>query len=391
MPARILLFLLLGAGSLLLEIAWVHRQVVMFGAHPAAWGSVLAVFFAGTAAGARLMAGRDWQDIPRPLRLAGPTVAVLLSLVLPSSLDRFVSVLPVSGMAMDLARWIIVPSALLPVCLLFGIVFPVLARRTGPAPLILLYGMQAFGSFWGIYLGAFRLPYVAGHRLSGLAGGLLVIAAMLLLELVAFRVAPAAQRAGNALPRPTAVLAFGSGVCSILLQVLWTRLIALVTDDSVYAFGSVSLLVLSLLVVAGIVVAALPERIANGPLPLALALAVCAPGILLAAGIFLSDHRWALDQAHQQRHRPLAVDAPGVDAGHPRTPGAGFPVCPAVAPLGGNSRAPGGGQRPGMPGRLAGLAAADLPCRDLGDDDRRLPSDTHSWAPGAIPVSRWRW
>ncbi len=288
MPARILLFLLLGAGSLLLETAWVHRQVVMFGAHPAAWGSVLAVFFAGTAAGAQLMVRRDWRDIPRPLRLAGPPVAVLLSLVLPSSLDRFVSVLPVSGMAMDLARWIIVPSALFPACLLFGIVFPVLARRTGPAPLILLYGMQALGSFWGIYLGAFRLPYVAGHRLSGLAGGLLVIVAILLLELVALRVAPSADRAGNALPRHMAVLAFGSGICSILLQVLWTRLIALVTDDSVYAFGSVSLLVLSLLVVAGIVVAALPERIADGSLPLALALAVCAPGILLAAGIFLA-------------------------------------------------------------------------------------------------------
>jgi spermidine synthase len=258
-----------GASALVYEVLWVRRFISLFGATAPATSATLSAMFLGLAAGS-LFVGKRCARWPRPLRAYGileVCIALGALLVIPTlglyerlypaiyngSLNRpLVFVAVKSGLAM---------VALFVPAFLMGGTLPLLAHafvstkgetgKTGSA----VYAANTFGAVLGALgvpflllpaLGAERSYFVAA------ACNLLVGASAILLDRDAQqqsiareerrRTAVQETRSKSSQSKPAWLLssaAFLSGALVLALEVLWTRMLAQVHENSIYSFAIV--------------------------------------------------------------------------------------------------------------------------------------------------------
>ncbi len=244
-----------GLAGLVYEVVWLREVGLQFGNTLAATGTVLAVFMAGMALGS-VWLGQRADRSERPLGLyAGLEIGIGLSaLLVPAGLRlidyaglRLVPNFP--GLVVPLSVLVLlVPAVGL------GGTLPVLARclpsgashsRSTPG---LLYGLATLGAASGACLAAFvLLPSLGSWQTSvtaALINGLVGIGCFLLRGTAPSVEAPARPPARQT-PQPTAGLSpwvvlvcLGlSGSAALTYEVVWTRLLGLILENTVYAFS----------------------------------------------------------------------------------------------------------------------------------------------------------
>lgn len=271
-PSRVVihaLFFLSGATGLVFEVLWLRGLGLLFGNTAYAAAATLSVFFLGLAAGARVWGARSHR-YPNPLRSyalleCGVALTALLYLGLLKGYHFAYAALVGAlgyGALLTMAKLLLAAAALFPPAFLMGGTLPLLAEhlvrdrnqlgRTGS----LLYAVNTAGAAFGALLAGFWLPRLFGFAAS--YGG--ALATVLFIAATAFALSAGAARSlgGNtqAAPSPELVpngssdvasfgmraimaVAFLSGFATLGLEVLWTRLLAQVLNNSVYAFAAI--------------------------------------------------------------------------------------------------------------------------------------------------------
>jgi spermidine synthase len=305
--AALLLFLLSGAGALVIETTWLRWLRGLLGATAPAASATLVAFFLGQAAGAAAGA-RLAPRARRPLALYGvlELAAAAWALAVPTLLGAFESGLHGSYDAVRSQPALLVSlrfaaalAATLPASLAFGATLPALAAACLESPAALagrgaaLYGVNVAGAALGTALASFWLPdafgvrggHAVGVAALALAGGSALLLSGRFAAGAAAEPARAAPRAPAPEPVPAAALvalAALSGFGCFAAEVLFVQAFGLVLDQSVYAFGAVMVVVLGALALAALAVAGLGRR--PGAPPAAILGAGLAAAALALAG-----------------------------------------------------------------------------------------------------------
>jgi spermidine synthase len=265
LPVILTLFLFSGATSLVYEVIWLRQLILIFGSTQFATSTVLSTFMGGLALGA-IVAGR-WLGSSRirPLKIYG-LLEIGIGLYALAVPFLFASLTPIyralwaagaseSFMLLSLAKFAGIACVLLPPTILMGASLPVLAREVADDPrriggkVGLLYAINTFGAVAGTFIAGFVAIPGIGSQLTLWV----TAAANLTIGLVAFgfartlpvnRMPPQTEAPGARQPGRTAgrirlvLLVFGfSGFSALVLEVAWTRVLALVMGSSVYAFS----------------------------------------------------------------------------------------------------------------------------------------------------------
>jgi spermidine synthase len=306
-----LLFAASGAAALVYQVLWLRELVAVFGATAEAAAAILAAFFLGLALGSEVL-GRLADRTPRPLRLyailelAIALAAAPVPLILPLYQSAYGDLYPtLSGtpVLFTLFKMALTATVLLPATFFMGGTLPAVGRalsgdrgslgRQGGR----LYAANIVGAVLGTLLAAFGLPLWLGVRGSYV----LAIALSICTAGGAAWLARGEPRRepvlGGAAPESDAVaigpsagrllaVAFGSGFATIGLEVLWTRMLALVLQNSVYSFGSVVAVFLAGLALSAALVAWLLRSVPATRI-LRLSLLFSGPLILLTPGLLM--------------------------------------------------------------------------------------------------------
>ena len=298
------LFLVSGAGALVAETVWLRWLRGLLGATAPAASATLLAFFAGNALGA-VLAGRRAPGWRRPVRAyaaveglaAAAALAVPLLLRLGEALlDGAYDALRAEPALLAALRFGVVLLATLPAATFYGASFPALgAAALGTSERIGrhgagLYAVNLLGAAVGAALGAFWLPEALGVR--GTYGVALALTAAAALGAFALSrsepkrtveaehavetkrtveaehaVEPertveteAVESAEPELRRGPLAIAAVSGFGTLSAQVLAVQALAQVLNQSVYAFGTVLVVVLGALALAAAAVARLGRR-----------------------------------------------------------------------------------------------------------------------------------
>lgn len=289
MPRSLILYVLpvlSGAAGLILEVLWMKELGVLFGNTAQAAGATLFVFFLGLVLGGSLW-GRRSACVARPLRLygilefgVGASALGFLGLIwiYRHSYDAIFDGLG-SGVGLIAKIWLASAILLLPAFLMGG-TLPALTECLARAPErasrvgSLLYAVNTAGAALGGLLAGFFLPQHFGFRgayliavtISCSAGLAAILIDRLTPELhrQAWSPQPVEVRDTQSSPAPRALavltVAFLSGFVSLGLQVLWTRLLAQVLNNSVYAFAAILVTYLVALAIGAFLVALMTRR-----------------------------------------------------------------------------------------------------------------------------------
>ena len=264
-----LLFFLSGISGLMYEVVWVRMLTRVLGSTVYATSTVLAAFMAGLALGS-FLSGRFVDRAVRPLRWyalleLGIGLAALYSLALPDQLLPLyrkiyewaggVRAILTAGQVVVAMIVLLVPTALM------GATLPTLcaygARRHADFGRCVgvLYGLNSLGALVGVLASGFVLIGELGETLTVVVGvvlNLLVAGAAYWLSLAAQEAAnhattsqPLRDAVGEDNPAPIysagvhrALLAcFAvSGFAALANEVVWSRMLLLKQDTSIYAF-----------------------------------------------------------------------------------------------------------------------------------------------------------
>jgi spermidine synthase len=309
--AIVLCFLLSGACGLLYQVVWTRKLVLLFGTTAYAVSTVLSVFFLGLGVGSWW--GGRWADrTARPLAWYGALEiliglwAVLFLVVLHYGEGLVVALLRATAAERSagvLLRVLLAALLLFPPTALMGATLPLLARQVNRASTVLglrigaLYTLNTLGAVAGCYLTGFYLIQHFGYLRTTLIGAALNVIVGLLALLLA-RV-PGAAQAHDAEPapheapavrdRPGASLAlafFVSGFCGLALEVLWTRLLAMVFLGTTYAYTTMLTAILAGIALGSAAASLLSDWTRRPALLLSLALLAAGAGtIYTLAGI----------------------------------------------------------------------------------------------------------
>ncbi|HSG82639.1 MAG TPA: fused MFS/spermidine synthase, partial [Gemmatimonadota bacterium] len=273
-----------GAAALIYQVLWVRAFASVFGVTAEAAAAVLSAFFLGLALGSDLF-GRVADATPRPLRLYAwlELGIALAALPVPAALLLYRSLygglydaLAATPALFTLMKMGLAGLALLPATLLMGGTLPALGRAVLGDDGSLgeegsrLYAANIAGAVAGAILATFALPLWLGVRGSyglaiALSLGIAATSGWLSRDEPAqspaampASLAPAERHAPWA--RRLLVLAFASGFATIGLELLWTRMLALVFQNSVYSFGAVVAVFLAGLALGAVLVSRLLKR-----------------------------------------------------------------------------------------------------------------------------------
>jgi len=244
-----------GLAGLVYEVVWLREVGLQFGNTLSATGTILAAFMAGMALGS-VWLGRRADRTERPLGLyAGLEIGIGLSALLVPAGLRLIDhagllLLPnVLGLVVPLSVLVLlVPAVGL------GGTLPVLARclpsgsyRSASTP-GLLYGLATLGAASGACLAAFvLLPSLGSWHTTVTAvliNGLVGVGCFLLRGTALSPEAPARpssrqtrQPAATLSPWVVLVCLGLSGYAALMYEVVWTRLLGLILENTVYAFS----------------------------------------------------------------------------------------------------------------------------------------------------------
>lgn len=247
-----------GGTSLVLEVAWMRRSQLLFGATTEAVSTVVAVFFAGLALGSYLF-GRWSPRIARPIAAYAALETLvgawaLASLWLFDQVERAFSLiypaLAASPAALASARVCLATAVLLPPTLLMGGSLPLFCRqfiRTEERTVAssgLLYGLNTLGGACGALLAGFVLLPSIGVAGSAMLAGVVGIVASAAVFFVWHRRAPIAappvaaptdddERAATGL---LVALFFVAGFVALGQEIVCTRYLALIVRNTVFTY-----------------------------------------------------------------------------------------------------------------------------------------------------------
>ena len=262
-PMVFVLFFASGAAGLVYQVIWLRQLTLIFGATAYASSVVLSTFMGGLALGSYWGGRRadHWRD--RPLRTYGKLELgiTVYAATIPWLLDRATPLLEIAWKLgadrhfalLGLIKFIAIAALILPATTLMGATLPVLSRvaahttRSVGARVGALYAVNTFGAVVGTVFAAFvALPALGMKR---------TLLANVTLNALVGIVAWTAGRRSKGAERPfaessdqnapiqqvprTLILAFAaSGFAAMVLEVAWTRGLALVLGSSVYAYAS---------------------------------------------------------------------------------------------------------------------------------------------------------
>jgi spermidine synthase len=271
--AIFVLFLLSGGTSLVYEVIWLRKLILIFGSTQFATSTILSTFMAGLALGA-FVAGR-WlgRAGTRPLRIYGLLeIGIgIYALAVPFLFNQLTPIYRAiwqagaseSFLLLSLAKFAGIAAVLLPPTILMGASLPVLARQVADDPKRIggkvgfLYAINTFGAVLGVFVSGFiAIPGIGVQMtilLTAIVNALLGLTAIVLagrFEPIDARTVEATAGAAPKPPTPgkirLALIVFGlSGFGALVLEVAWTRVLALIMGSSVYAF---SLMLLAFLI-----------------------------------------------------------------------------------------------------------------------------------------------
>jgi spermidine synthase len=249
-----------GAAGLIYQVVWTQDLVLVFGNTTQAIVTTVTAFLAGLGIGS-LLGAAIGEKLRRALLVYGlleVTVAAL-ALLMPVAFDVIATVFRSAYLSLPpgevaLIRFALAFAALTPVTLIMGMTLPVLTRHLVRADpdvgerIARLYGLNTLGAVVGSVASGFLLIELLGLRgttfvavglnLGAGVGALLISRALPKTEKVR---SPVAERHQRLHLRQWLLLAvtFLSGLVSLALEVLWTRVLLQATGSSIYVFVSV--------------------------------------------------------------------------------------------------------------------------------------------------------
>lgn len=267
-----LLVFLSGFSALIYQVLWMKQLGLLFGNTSHAAGATLAAFFAGLAVGSWFW-GRRSTLSSRPLRIyAGLEVGIAITALLYFVVMKgYHVVYPELYQSVHSGTWLLLIKFLLALALIFppafcmGGTIPVIGQHAIQNPLrfgttsALLYGINTLGATLGALLAGFFMPIWFGFRWTcWIAIGITLLVAALaywvsrspssvrkvesessVAEMESeFRDQHDKSRMG------LTTICFLSGFGVLALEVLWTRMFALVLENSVYTFAAILVVVL---------------------------------------------------------------------------------------------------------------------------------------------------
>ncbi|HEV8245853.1 MAG TPA: hypothetical protein VGP93_08790, partial [Polyangiaceae bacterium] len=273
------------------ETVWLKQHTLIFGATPAAYGSILCAYFLGIAAGAAL-----FRKLPRfehrYLFAALFAGALALSFAWPPLFfwaARWLLGPVLESPAYQVVRWFVATVGVLPVCVAWGAFLPLGARSVSRRRFLVFYGVNTLGAALGVCAGSFLLPYAIGSfATSAVAIAVNLGSLLALYRLVPLVASRRFETQTHGLATRDALLALGGGALSMTLQVLFIRFIAIGTDNTIYSFGAASLLVVLALTFSSLLTPRLPARWFKNKGGLHSLLLLSPLGILLAIAWFMA-------------------------------------------------------------------------------------------------------
>lgn len=272
-----LLVLLSGFTALVYQVLWMKQLGLLFGNTSHAAGATLAAFFAGLAAGSwfwgkRSSRSKNTLRIYAGLELGVAATALLYFVVLGGYHAIYPQVYQSvhSEVLLWVVRFVLALLLIFPPAFCMGGTIPVMGQYVIRAPNFfgstsaMLYAINTLGATLGALLAGFFMPMWFGFRMTCW----LAIGLTLLVAAIAFRVSrkpgPISSAGDheelveteNVAPKKVsrdrinmAIICFMSGFGILALEVLWTRMLTLVLENSVYTFAAI--LVIVLLCLAG--------------------------------------------------------------------------------------------------------------------------------------------
>lgn len=256
-----------GFACLIYQILWMRQVSLLLGNTSHAAALTLAVFFGGLSLGGGFWGKRCGKN-SRPLRTyawleLGIGVAGIALLIAPALVPK---IYPMIGAGSSLTAFKFFSTVLMvfPASFLMGGTLPLLGqavirrRESFGATTARMYAVNTMGAACGAFATAFVLLGLLGLRMTCVtAMGASVAAAFLAFRLskqACFHGAASDETARRAdlrmeekasIPRPLIIsLAFVSGFNLLALEVVWTRMLAQIHENSVYGFATVLIVVL---------------------------------------------------------------------------------------------------------------------------------------------------
>lgn len=287
-----IMFFLSGGTGLAYQVIWFKRFAHVWGSSSLAFASVGASFLCGLGLGAYLI-GRFADRLERPLRWYGIAEVAIgaLALIIPFQIAwlidasaQFYSQLPEAPLWRYLVQFAVTLLVVGPPTILMGGTLPLLIRQLTAKDGSIdqatgwLYAINTFGAAFGCYFTGFVLLPAVGLYWTNIACASLNIAIGLVS--IAFSAQPIVRRAvqpAKALIEPETTGGFSfkllglyvavalSGLGALVLEMTWSRQLALVLGGSTYAYSSTLFVVLLGIAVGSLVFHFLLRPVASSP------------------------------------------------------------------------------------------------------------------------------
>jgi len=260
-------FFLSGLSSLIYEVLWMRMLILIFGSTTFAISTVLTAFMGGLALGSYCF-GRFIDRARHPVLIYGGLEALigLYALQVPIIFNGLIPfyqwiwlVFHPSFYLYSLIQFFLVGLVLIVPTAMMGATLPILSKfyshRTDRLGLAVgtLYAINTLGGIMGTFFsGFFFLPLLGVRLTTYLAASLNLLIGIIVFFLVkqrgvkeeedapAKRVLAASDLEGEKISRGThwmVLIAFGlSGFASMVYEVTWSRILAMILDSSTYAF-----------------------------------------------------------------------------------------------------------------------------------------------------------
>ena len=315
-----LLVFLSGFSALIYQVLWMKQLGLLFGNTSQAAGATLAAFFAGLAAGSWFW-GRRSSRCGNPMRVyAGLEIGIAITALLYFVVIKgYHAIYPEIYQSVHSGAWLLLIKFLLALVLIFppafcmGGTIPVIGQHAIRIPSrfgstsALLYGVNTLGATLGAFLAGFFMPLWFGFRMTCfIAMGMTLVVAILAFLVSRSSSASIEVDAGKGGDEALTVrdrvvdggkpdlnrialkaICFLSGFGVLALEVLWTRMFALVLENSVYTFAAILVVVLFCLAGGSLISSALARRNWSPNTTLAILLGLSGMAIALTPTVFM--------------------------------------------------------------------------------------------------------
>lgn len=300
------LFVFSGLTGLAYEIIWFKRFSVVWGNSALAQAAVVASFLLGIGLGARWL-GSLADRVRNPLRWYGLAEAAIgiLGLLIPLEIARLLQFAPAldsrladQPLALSLVRCGLTFLVIGPPCILMGGTLPLLIRQFAKPAIHVsnstgwFYAINTLGAAAGCSLTGFVvLPRIGLFWSNALAAGLnlaIGIAAVILSKTSPSSEAPrsrpdaADENKSGAICLPSEMVYLAAAItggAALMLQVVWTRQLALILGGSTYAFSAMLCVFLAGIGIGSLLFQRWLQKFEDGLTVTALVLLVIALGV----------------------------------------------------------------------------------------------------------------